>query len=376
MDAIKHELEEKNVELSEIVKENHTKMKQAEVDFANLKDALNNKIKAVEKLLIEETERNDILKAELEKTVKHQEKELTKFSEQNEGLTNSVEVLEQKLNDCTIELQAVESVKKGAEEEVAKLQLLCSDLKSEVAEKNKVYEKYVALKAKNTEYSAYIQKLQDEKKSSLDELKSKDAAIEKYTKKIEKLKSKLAVSEEKKVAASRHQSSVVEGNSGSSSVDRAVDKSPRKSINILDTDPLDDIGLPSIMSSPLRPPSFQIHSDRVEKDNTITFGSSQQKKKKKPKKLSKSEQLSQQKQLHEQKMKETYDSPKSEKSDKLKFKPLTTTTNSDLNKRLSLPKESNVDAKIKKRKSSSPLKPNKKKIRKSIGGEDSLENLE
>jgi hypothetical protein len=63
------------------------------------------------------------------------------------------------------------------------------------------------------------------------------------------------------------------------------------------------------------------------------------------------------------------------KSNKKMYKALVNTKLSELNKKSS-PLPGSKDAKLKKRKSTSPLKPGKKRVRSSIGPEDSLEQLE
>lgn len=143
-------------------------------------------------------------------------------------------------------------------------------------------------------------------------------------------------------------------------------------MNILDTDPFDDVGLPAIMSSPLKAPDFKIHNDSIAgKDNTINLASSS-KKKSKARKLNKKENFLNQREKHEKKMMETYGSPKSTKKD---FKALVNLKPSDMNKKNYNSSPINSKSKLKRSRSSSPLKPGQKKVRKSSGIEDSLENL-
>ncbi|KAG0689327.1 hypothetical protein C6P40_005222 [Pichia californica] len=370
-----NEIENKTIEFTKILEENKNKMRQANCDFEEAKKDFQKKLDKNNTLLEEETQKNNNLKVELEMASENVNKNFTKALEKANSLAESIKDIQQKLDHKNKELESMVSSKKNTEEELAKLQLLCSDLKSELSDKEKVYEKYVALKSKNSEYSTYVKKLQTEKEKAIQDLKDKDVEVENLEKQVEKLKNRLALTEEKNLAESKRQSSAEIDNAISSFSEGKINKTSRDSLNILDTDPLDDIGLPSIMSSPIKANSFLIHSDSLDKENTISFGSQSQKKKNKNKnkKFNKQELLLQQRQLHEKKMALS----ERTKTDKNKYKALANSKPTDLNKRLSLPSTSKIADKIgKKRKTLSPMKPLKKKIRKSIGGDDSLDLLE
>lgn len=372
IEYIKQESEKKSKNLLKIIEEKENKLKQTNIDFSKFEKLSQQKAKEVELLLNDEIEKNKILKSDFEKLVVSKDEIITKLSKNIDMLNETIQTLESNLGRKDEELEIIQISKKSIDEELAKLQLECSDLKSELSEKEKIYERYVSLKTKNSEFSVYVKQLQSEKEGLSKELRDKDIKLSKYSEQIEKLSNKIASLEEQKIIELKRQSSADIDNAILSSGEGNIDKIPRESFNILDTDPLDDIGLPTIMSSPVKTSTFQIHSDINDKDNTITFGSKQPKKKKKGKKANKFEHSLNQKKLHEESM---IKSNNISQNNKLKFNALVNKKTSDLNKRQSLPLKSNEKI-LRKRRTLSPVKTTKKKLRKSIGGDDSLENLE
>lgn len=373
--SLKEKLESKKLELQK-VEENSKKLEGSENFYETSIAKLNKELDSLKLLFNQEVEKSTSLKSEFEASTMTKNESIGRLTVETKFLSETVKSLQNELKLKTSENHSISLSTKNAEEELAKLQLLCSDLKSELAEKEKFVEKYTELKLKNSEYSGFVKKLQYENENTRKELRDKTTELEKCVRKVARLTEKVTSLEAKQVGETGSKSSPELHNAISLSGEQPIDKTPRKALNLLDTDPLDDLGLPSIMSSPLKPPSFQIHSDQVEKDNTISLGATQHKKKKKNRKLSKQEQLLHQKQIHERKMMDSYESSKSNKSNKFKFKALSSANGSELNRK-ALPNGSNPDSKaIKKRKSLSPLKPSKKKVRRSVTGEDSLDLLE
>ncbi|GAV30630.1 hypothetical protein PMKS-004146 [Pichia membranifaciens] len=362
---------EKELELTK--KENFEKLKESKTSYEDSADKFEKELGSIRSLLEKEVQKSATLKSDLEDTVKMKNEEIARLSEKSQTLSEAAEKLQSALESKSVETLNIKSTSKNAEEELAKLQLLCSDLKSELGEKEKLVEKYNELKSKSLEYGEFVKMLQSENQKKCEELKSKEAELESYVKKVERLREKIASSDVKYL--SNNPSPEIH-DALSLSGEQPIIKTPRKTLNILDTDPQDDVGLPSIMSSPLKSPSFHIHSDQGGKNNTIALGSTQLKKKK-TRKLSKHEHLAHQKQNHERKMMESYDSSKSNKSSKFKFKALSNTNGSDLNRKILSSSGSKIDTKsIKKRKTLSPIKPSKKKVRRNVGGEDSFDLLE
>lgn len=370
---MKKEFEDESEKLHKIIEEKKNKLKEASINSLNLEKISQEKIKKIGLLLDDEIEKSTILKSNFEKLIGSKDEKIAKMSEQIDKMNETIQTLESKLKQKEEELECIQLSKKSIDEELAKLQLECSDLRSELSEKEKFYERYVSLKTKNSEFNVYLKKLQSEKEEFSTKLNDKDIKLSEYSSQIEKLTGRIAALEEQKFIESKRQSSADINNAILSSGEYNIDKTPRESFNILDTDPLDDIGLPTIMSSPVKTNTFQIHSDVNEKDNnTITFGSKQHKKKKKSKKANKFEHSLHQRKIHEESMMRSDNISQNNKS---KFNALVNTKNSDLNKRQSLPLNSN-DKITKKRRTLSPIKSTKRKLRKSIGGDDSLENLE
>ena len=361
---------EKELELTK--EENFEKLKESKTLYEDSTNKFEKELGGIRSLLEKEVQKSAALKSDLEDTMKMKNEEIARLSEKSKTLSETAEKLQSALDSKSVETLNIKS-SKNTEEELAKLQLLCSDLKSELGEKEKLVEKYNELRSKSLEYGEYVKMLQSENQIKCEELKSKEAELESYVKKVERLREKIASSDVKHLSNNPmpeiHDALSLSG-------EQPIIKTPRKALNILDTDPQDDVGLPSIMSSPSKSPSFHIHSDQGGKNNTIALGSTQHKKKK-TRKLSKHEHLAHQKQDHERKMMESYDSSKSTKSNKFKFKALSNTNGSDLNRKLSSSSGSKIDTKgIKKRKTLSPLKPSKKKVRRTVGGEDSFDLLE
>lgn len=345
------------------------KLEQANSDNVEI-TALSTELQDLRKFLEEEKERKNKLKLKLLEVENEKSnlavelnEEIKQLRDSNEGLGLELQLKDEKLNEAL-------SVKNRSEEELARLQMQCSDLKSELVEKERYAEKYSLLKEKYESKKESLHAMESEKTALAEELRKKSSQLLEYADKIKNLERKLELSGQHQLDRAE-KSSTVEIDLALNDVltgDQAIDKTPRKSLNILNTDPLDNIGLPDILSSPVKPPSFQIHSDSViANDKIIDLEATQVKRKEKLKKISKRELLSQQKQNHEKKMLETYETPKSNKK---KFKTLANTKSSDLNKK-SLTLTSKLDAKLKKRKSSSPLKPGRKKVRKSVGVDDS-----
>lgn len=362
---------EKELEVTK--EENSEKLEESKTSHEDSVDRFEKDTSSTRSLLQIEVQKSAAMKSDLEGLVKIKNDEIAKLSEKLKTLSETAGKLQGALDSKSVETLSIESFSKNAEEELAKLQLLCSDLKSELAEKEKFVEKYNELRSKNLEYGEYVKKLQTENQKACKELKSKEAELAIYMKKVKGLREKIASLDVKNLnddlSPEIHDALSLSG-------EQPIIKTPRKALNILDTDPQDNVGLPSIMSSPLKPPTFSIHSDQVEKNSTVALGSIQQKKKK-SRKLNKYEHLAHQKQDHEKKMMESYDSSKLNKSSKFKFKALSNSNGSDLNRKLLSSSGSKIDTKsVKKRKTLSPLKSSKKKVRKSVAGEDSFDLLE
>jgi hypothetical protein len=372
IDTLKEQIAAKDDKISSLFQESE-KIKN---EFNNFKSSKYNENDGNKALIDKNNEKIISLESTLKEVKQSKDKEITDLHAKVQGLEEKENHLKLNLDSQVVELEAALSSKKNLEEELARLQMLCSDLKSEMEFKQKFVEKYSLVKSKNSSYKELVSNLEAESKKLTIEVKEKDTALQNAASKIKTMTTKIEALEKRGTERIKTLSSneIDTALSLSFNGDQPINKTPRKSLNILDTDPLDNFGLPGIMSSPLRAPDFKIHNDPIaEKDNTITLGSTEHKRKVKAKKLSKQEQLFYQKENHEKKMLENYNIAESNKKN---YKALVNMKASDLNKRNSLPSNPKMKLKAKKRKSSSPLKPGQKKIRKSLGVEDSLEVLE
>lgn len=365
--------------LEDTINKKQKELINAESNLTSLEQSANtitNELKAkldkTENALIKEIKRAEELTKQIQYSNESGLKSLTTESEVNtlklveNELKMSLSLKEKKLKDL------LESNSK-ANDKLTKLQEVCDSLRIEVSQNQKLTEKYISLKSKSTAITTKIVSVEEENKKLGSILKSKEQELLEASEKIKKMASRLETFEKHQLKSdlSADPFSVVLRQSSTSSP--TAIKASGKIVSVLDTDPLDDIGLPSMMSSPLKPPSFKIHSDSVEKDNTVTLPVSLKKKKTSAKKISKKDHLEKQKELHEKKMMESIDTPK---VDRKKFKPLTNSRMSDLNKQNSLSESPKLNTKLKRRKSSSPLKPGKKKIRRSLEPNNSLEFLD
>lgn len=363
LDALKAELKEANDENLKLNNElkigqertvaiNSKISKQLE-KYTQEEASLKSQIKSLENNLKEEVERSESLRTEVIGLTDKLSEQVSN-SAQVQVVNKELDAAKQKIDDKSAQIETLYNEKKAAEEELARLQMLCSDLKSTVSEKAKVTEKYVASKNKNKEYQAHIAMIEKDKKQLMDEL-------QKSAEEIRKLKSRIGSFEKREADMFKaHVSADLDQALSQSSLDnQQIDKTPRKALNVLNTDPLDNDGLPPILSSPLRELPFEIHQDASDGNKKVPSPSK--------KKLRK-----EQKKDHEKMMDQQYTTSKSNKK---MYKALVNTKLSELNKKSS-PLSSPKDAKLKKRKSTSPLKPGKKRVRSSIGPEDSLEQLE
>lgn len=370
IESLNSELKSKNDKISLL----QSKIEELKDDDSKVDGLHNEEILKLKSIVTKEIEQNKRLKQENDSLSSKYDNEVSNLTKQIVGLQKADDTLKRDLKSRSIELETELNNKKSSDEELAKLQMLCSDLKSELEDKQKYVDKYSSLKSKYSSYKEKVTKCESDIKQLTDDLQSKDKKYQDSLLTIKKLTARIESIEKhgnKPIKVSQN-NEMDKALSLSFSGDQPINKTPRKSVNILDTDPFDDIGLPSLMSSPLRAPDFKIHNDSIaEKDNTINLASSS-KKKSKSKKLNKKANHSQQGEEHEKKMMETYGSPKSTKKD---FKALVNLKPSDLNKKNNNSSPTNSKSKLKRSRSSSPLKPGQKKVRKSLGIEDSLENL-
>lgn len=305
---------------------------------------------------------------QLEESNSEYKKSVTATKKQLDELIMSTDSLQEELAEKSNELKLTLALKKTVDNELSRLQLLCSDLQSDLESTSKYHDKYKSLKRDYSSIKTEAIKLETENKRVKDELASKEYELSDNISKVKQL-TKTVENLEKNRDVSLKQPKTDLDVALSLSKEESINKTPRKSLNILDTDPLDDVGLPSIMSSPIRASSFKIYNDSItDKDNTVTIGNVTSKKKSKAKKLSKKDKLLEHKAEHEKSME---DSVIDSSLSPTKLRPLKLTNNSKLNKKTL---ESPGNDKTKKRKSTtSPIKPGKRKVRKSLSVDDSLE---
>ncbi|GMM43950.1 hypothetical protein DAPK24_005250 [Pichia kluyveri] len=352
-----------NVEVEKL-KSNYDELLKSKDD---IETKLKEEISAFKLLLDKQILKNKTLKYKIQEINDKKEIESETDSAEKKKLNDVLLDLETKLKRKDDEVESIIQSKKSVEEELARLQMVCSDLKDEVSDKAKFLEKYNSLKNKNILLKDQVTSLETNNVKIEEELQTSKTEIQ-------MLKNRISAIEKRELESrkSHTNDSLSEALSQSLTSSQPVNRTPRKSLNLLNTDPLDDIGLPPILSSPIKSSSFNIHNDNVhEKDNTIDIGAAQRKKTKN--KISKRDQILQQKENHENDMESKFETPKSNKK---MYRALVNTKLSELNKKSSLSVSPKLDAKAKKRKSSSPLKPGKKKVRNSVANEDSLELLE
>lgn len=355
-------------------------LKQDELSLMQIKlkdyNAIQNDYKFNEKKLsqLEESLRSEMATSKLlQEKIKSLEQstdvEMKKHNENADCMGDRVRELENSLVEKDKAIQNLLNTKNETNQKLLETERLNATLNEEVLKIQKMTAKYTSLKAKSGEITQKIVSVEKENNHLKTVLDIKEKKLLEAEDKINKFAQRLQALE------NRSHEPDSKSDPLSVNLEKSITTSPQlqqRSLSVLDTDPLDDVGLPLMLSSPLKPPSFHIHSDSIEKDNTITLPVTERKKKSNSKKLSKKDKLDKQIELHEKKMMESMATPKVERK---KFKVLTNSKLSDLNKQNLQPGSPTMDKQLKRKKSSSPLKPGKKKLRKSLGPSDSMELL-
>ncbi|TID31137.1 hypothetical protein CANINC_000289 [Pichia inconspicua] len=351
------------------VKENQITLLQGELKNHHSNQSINDvntqKALELEQRLKHEIETNTLLSEKVKAFEQSAELKLKEQNQKDLWLQNSKVELESLLKNKEKMTQELLDTKSEANQNLAEIQRLKTSMDEETSKLQKMTTKYSSLKSKSAEIAKKLVSVEQENLKLKDELSSKDKKLFDAEDEINELSSTLE-------ALKKNNSKPLNSNSAVVTKTPQSENRLRKSLSILDTDPMDDVGLPLMLSSPIKPPSFHIHSDIAEKENTITLPVVDKKKKNSSKKLSKKDKLYQSTEMHEKKLMESLTTPKVEKK---KFKALTNSKLSDLNKLNIQAEIANGDKLLKRRKSSSPLKSGKKKLRKSLGPSDSMELL-